>query len=134
VFDRQDEIATWLGVRLGEEFSKPYTTIALQRDGKIVAAWLFNHYTGRNVEVSVAADEPITKGFIYAATEYVFRQLNCTRASCHVSTNNLKSHRFVTWFGWEPEGIRKQWYQDNSDALSFGMLKEKCKWLAPPGK
>lgn len=134
VFDRNDEIATWIGLRLDERFSRPYTTIGLERDGKIIAGWLFNHYTGRNIEVSVASDGAITRGFIYAATDYVFMQLGCVRASCHVSVKNEKSLRFTRWFGWEQEGIRKNWYEDGSDAIVFGMLKENCKWLAPLGK
>ncbi len=129
VYEHPHIIADWLGKRLGEKFSAPYKVIGGVRNEALVCAWLFNQYNGRNIEVSVASDGAINRGFIYAAADYVFNQLGCKRASCHVSINNHKSISFIERIGWKREGYRENWYEDGSDAILYGMKKEDCKWL-----
>lgn len=133
VYEPSDRIAEWLGERLGEKFSTPYTVIGGLQNDALACAWLFNHYNGRNIEVSVASDGSVDRGFIMAAADYVFNQLKCERASCHVSENNHKSIAFIERIGWKREGFRENWYEDGSGAFLYGMKKEDCKWLKPLG-
>jgi RimJ/RimL family protein N-acetyltransferase len=127
VLDRNREVADWLEERLPVKFSGVFSTIGLERDGSLVAAWIFNDYQNDNIEIAVASDGAITRGFINAAADYVFNQLNCRRASCHVRTDNHKSIAFIERIGWVREGLRRQWFPD-SDAYVYGMLKSECKW------
>jgi RimJ/RimL family protein N-acetyltransferase len=135
VFGKDDEVAEWLSPRLNQTFAKPFTAIGGMRDGVLVAAWLFSHYNGRNIEISVAADGHLNRGFVYAAVDYVFNQLKCRRASCHVSTLNHKSISFIERIGWRWEGYSPLWYEDDSPALCYGIRKEDCaRWLKRLGK
>lgn len=127
VFGRDRDVADWLEDRLPVKFTGWFSTIGLERDNRLVAGWLFNDYQNDNIEVAVASDGAITRGFINAAAHYVFVQLNCRRASCHVRTDNHKSIAFIERIGWVREGLRRAWFPD-CDAYVYGMLKHECKW------
>lgn len=54
-------------------------------------------------------------------------QLRSVRATCSAHDEGVKM--FLTRLGFKEEGYHRQAYLDGSDAVSFGMLKEECKWI-----
>lgn len=111
-----------------DAFSPPYTTIGVvDRAGRIVGGWVFNGYTGPNVEVSLAGRGAIARGVLRAVAHYVFQQLGCRRATAHIKSRNVRALLQAERGGWRREGMHAGWFYDD-DAVSLGITRETCRW------
>lgn len=101
----------------------PFTAMGLERDGRIVAGFVFNNLVARNIEVSVAGEgDRAARRLLRAVGAYVFGQLNCLRIS--ITTRQSKVGDLALRLGGQPEGIRRNFYGKDDHAMLFGILRE----------
>jgi RimJ/RimL family protein N-acetyltransferase len=107
-----------------------FEAIGLEHDGQIVAATIYNHYTGPNIMTSIAGAPGrrwLTRAYLRAIFRYPFVQLGVRRITALVATRNADSIRFVTHLGFKREGLMRHAAVDD-DLIVFGMTREECKY------
>jgi len=108
-----------------------YTAIGLERGGQIIAATIYNHYTGPNVMTSIVGEPGrrwLTRQYLGAIFRYPFLQLGVRRITALVATRNSDSRRFVEHLGFTVEGLMRHAAVDD-DLLVYGMLRQDCRFL-----
>lgn len=123
VFDRIGETAEFVQSRLGTVLCPPYTTLGLEKNGRLVGGWMFHHYNGYDVEISVALDAPLLPGTIRAVKHYLFKQLRVRRVTGKCRETNTKSAQMMRRLGFHYEG-RSPFYFGEDAAMIFGYTNE----------
>ena len=103
VSEPREEIAAWVGGRIGVSFHPPYTALA-------------------HIEVSLAADR-LTLTLMRSVFHYVVHQLGCRRATARTRADNLDAQTMLARLGARLEG-RQQAYFGDCDALLYAIMKE----------
>ena len=122
VSEPREEIAAWVGARIGVTFDPPYTTLAHVDRSRIIAGFVFNVWTAHDVEVSLAADR-LTLTLMRSVFHYVVRQLGCRRATARTRADNIEAQTVLARLGARLEG-RQQAYFGDCDALLYAIMKE----------
>ncbi|MGR9245077.1 GNAT family N-acetyltransferase [Rhizobium leguminosarum] len=122
VSEPREQIAAWVGAKIGVAFHPPYTTLAHVDRGRIIAGFVFNVWTEHDVEVSLAADR-LTLTLMRSVFHYVVRQLGCRRATARTRADNAESQKVLARLGARLEG-RQQAYFGDCDALLYAIMKE----------
>jgi hypothetical protein len=122
VTEPRQDIAAWVGAKIGVSFSLPYTAIGEIRNGKLIAAYVFNMWTAHDVEVSLAADR-LTKTLMTRAFAYVVNELGCRRATFRTRADNLPAQKCLERLGARLEGCQRLYFGD-CDGLIYGIMKE----------
>lgn len=132
VLGRDNEVALWMGDRLGCRFSPPFTCIGVARAGELVAGALFNNWKPpHNIEITFATTTPrwATRQTIRAILSYPFVQLRCHRITAVTEATNQPARAFLCRFGFVEEGRHPDMF-DSGDAISYGLLRRNAlKWL-----
>jgi RimJ/RimL family protein N-acetyltransferase len=129
VYGLDADVLKWVKSRYGFEFCPPCVAVGIGDGEQIVGAVVWNDYSGPNIEGSCVGDpKAFTRSIIRECFAYPFVQLNCRRVTIHVAAKNTKVHDLAKRLGFEPEGVMPHYYQDD-DALLFGLLREKCRWV-----
>lgn len=98
--------------------------LGVLREDRVVAAAAFSHYTGSDIELSVAGDPGSgTKGFLRALFDYAFMQCGCVRCTVKTRASNLRAIKLAKRLGFQQEGVMRKGFGDE-DAVLFGLLKE----------
>lgn len=108
-----------------------YQALGLERDGELVAAVIFNLYSGADIAMHVAAVPGrrwMTRSFLRAVFHYVFVKCGCRRVSGWVPAKNLEAQRFDEHIGFKREGLMRHALPDD-DVVVMGMLREECRFL-----
>lgn len=106
--------------------------IGIEEDGNLLAACVYDGYVGTSITLHIAAvpgKRWMTKGALFAAFAYPFKQLGCTRVSGLVRLDNVVAQKFDEHLGFKREGLLRRWYPDGCDAIVYGMLREECRFL-----
>ena len=98
---------------------------------KIVYGGAFNEHRGRDIQYHAACTDPkvLTKGRIELLFWYGFMVFNTARISCVVAKSNKRSQKVVEGLGWKREGLIREFYAADDDAILYGMLRNECKWI-----
>lgn len=131
VYGHDQELAEWLGWRLGIKFAQPYICIGVVRGETLVAACLYNNYQPPNIEITFATTTPrwASREVIRQILGYPFCQLGCLRISALVHAGNEPTRSFLCRLGFRQEGFHPSLYADD-DGVSYGFLKRDAqKWL-----
>lgn len=132
VFFDRERIGEWAKTRIPHvESWGEYSAIGLERDGQILAAVIYNHYTGPNVMTSIAGAPGrrwLTRDYLRAIFRYPFVQLEVRRITALVATRNAESRRFVEHLGFTIEGLMRHAEVDD-DLMVYGMLRQECRYL-----
>ena len=105
------------------------------RDGKIIAAVIFNSYReaphGGSIQGSMAADDPrwLTRAVLGSIFAYVFLQLGCSRFWLEIAKPNKPARRFVERLGFVYEGSGRRAWDGKIDSCMYAMLPSECRWL-----
>jgi RimJ/RimL family protein N-acetyltransferase len=124
-----DIAAVWASEKLQTSFVPPYVAWGIEnKDGRMIAAVVFNDYTGTNIEISLAGQGALTRSVLSQIADYCFNQMKCNRISCHTRAGNKFVNSFTSKAGFKVEGLRRKFYGDD-DAISWGMLRSDCPWF-----
>lgn len=109
----------------------PCSALGVVRDGVLVGGVVYHNYTGFNLEVSLAFDDPrwCSRATLRTLFAYPFLQLGCERITCIVGKGNKKSRRLTEGVGWKLEGVHPKAADGKQAAISYGMLRDDCKWI-----
>lgn len=115
----------WLEARIGVTLEKDATFIGRLKDGQIVAAVGFSHFTGHDIELTVAGEGGSgSRGYLSTVFAYVFGQLGCVRCTIRTRASNARAIKLAARMGFKQEGVLRCGYGDE-DALIFGLLRNE---------
>jgi hypothetical protein len=124
ISEPREVIVRWVGAQTGLEFKLPYSTLAsIGADGRISAGVVFQNWTGRDIELSVAATS-IPRALLKAIYRYTVEQLGCRRVTFRIRSSDLKTQESAQRLGARWEGRIRRFYSDSEDAVILGILKE----------
>ena len=109
------------------------SAIGWERDGRIVAAVVFDQFYWPSICGHIASDGSrawASREFLHAMFDYPFRQLKCVRITAPVAEDNSDAIRFLVRLGFKEEGRLRRALPDGRDRLIYGILKEECKWAS----
>lgn len=133
VFGADAEVAEWVRART------PWVTsfgdcaaIGVANGARLVAGVVYSNYRGGSIEASIAADEPgwCRRGVLAGLFSYPWEQLRVRRITCIIPAENARSLRLCRGLGFKEEGRVRRAFDDGSDAILLGQLREECRWLA----
>lgn len=105
--------------------------LGVVRGDRLVGGVVFSNYRRRDLEVSIAFDDPrwARKGILARLFTYPFVQLGCRRITALVAADDTRIPKLMRGIGWSLEGRHRCAIEGDRDVLSFGMLREDCRWL-----
>lgn len=111
----------------------PSESLAVLRDdGSLAAAVVYSEYRpGADVRASIAATRAdwATRGVLRELFRYPFETLGVPRITILVSEKNEKSRKMVKKMGFSQEGVHPLAWEGRETALSYGMLRQDCRWI-----
>ncbi len=124
-------VAAMVAARIPDQSFEKYTALGVVRRGVLVGGVVYHHYVGHDVQVSIAFDSPgwALPGTLRALFEYPFNQLGCSRMSALIGRKNKKSRKICEGLGFRLEGVHPKGRDGHEDAMSYGLLKEHCRWI-----
>jgi hypothetical protein len=127
-------IASHLPYMRGKSFGQ-YVALGVIRNECLVGGVVYHNYIGHDCQVSIAV-ERVSFWPWRALFDYPFGQLGCARITAVVGKRNKRSRRLVMALGFKLEGVHRKGLDGSEDAMSYGMLKEECRWIKgnPHGK
>ena len=108
-----------------------FNAMGLIKGKTLVAGVIYNAYEAANVNMHIGAVDGarwLTREFLFAAFDYPFNELGRRRVSAFMRASNKKAISFIENIGFEYEGKLLHYYPKD-DALMYGMVKEKCRFL-----
>lgn len=124
-----DEVARFVSDRLDFALCPPFTSMGIERDGKIVAGVLFNHFEGSDCHVTVAGTG-WTRAFLRAVGAYVFGQLECERMT--FVTEQPAVEKLACRLGGAIEGRLRNHFGCGRDGVIIGVLRADWKYRKVP--
>jgi hypothetical protein len=123
-------IADFIQQMTGAAIPTDASGIGWTRDGEIVCAAMYDHYTGRSITASIAKapGAVMPPGFIRIIFDYPFVQLGCTKILAYVEDVNWKSKDLVEKMGFTLEATVTDVFPSGS-MMIYTMLAENCRWL-----
>lgn len=110
-----------------------YNAVIHEQDGEIIAAVIYNNlYPGNSLDMHVTAIPGrnwLTRQFLNVVFSYPFVQLGLRRATAKVGENNKAAVRFLKHLGFKHEGTHPEGWDSGVALLSFGLLKNECRFL-----
>lgn len=106
--------------------------ISIFKNEKLIAAVIYtNYYEGISVEMSIASIDKrwATRHNLKAFFKYPFIDLGVKRVTTLCSAKERDIIMFNKRLGFKPEGYHREAHHNGEDAVSFGMLKNECKWI-----
>jgi RimJ/RimL family protein N-acetyltransferase len=96
-----ERVARFVLPRSGATLCQGMRAIGYERDGAVVAGFLFEHYDGQNVWAHAAFESPhdLTRSLLRALLRYVYVELGCARMWACLCAENTRSVRFVEHLG-----------------------------------
>jgi hypothetical protein len=121
-----ERVIDYVAKKNGTRFYPPFTSLGIDRGGRIVAGVVFNCFTGKDIAVTIAGEPgAFTKAFIELVGRYVFVQLGCLRIS--ITTEQEKIIDFAHRLGGQTEGRKRDLYGKGRDGTILGILHEHWK-------
>ncbi len=121
-------LANWLYEREKWLICDPYVAIGAENDkGQIVCVSVFNNFTRRDIEWTVAGR--MTRGMWRVSLEYMFETCEARRVTMRTKASNHHCIKSMNHLGARCEGRLRRYYENDEDALVFGLLKEECKYV-----
>lgn len=120
-----DRVAAFVSEQLGHAFCPPYTTLGIERDGRIVGGVIFHCFEGAAVHVTVAG-KGWTRSFLQAVGRYAFQQLRCERIT--VTTEFEQVAAYAERIGGQREGVLRSQFGPGRDGIIVGILKAEYRF------
>jgi len=133
VLDDKARCGAWALERIAHvpSWGEWFEAIGLERDAELVAAVIFNLWSGADIAMHIAAVPGrrwMTREFLRAAFRYPFVQLECQRVTGYVPASNADALRFDRHLGFVEEGRMREALPNGEDVIVLGLLKRECRW------
>lgn len=127
-------VAGYVGAQLNATF-KDYTALGVVRRGTFVGGVVYHEFMrmnyGNSIKVSFAFSSPswALPETMRKICSYPFVQLDCVRVTALVAKPNKRSRQMVEFIGFTREGAHPKGIDGRETAISYGLLRENCRWI-----
>lgn len=133
VVDQKVRVGAWVAERVRRSAQwEAYAAIGIENDaGTLIGGAVIEGYVAGARCVMHCAGEGrtwLTREFLFACFDYVFRQLRCKVAVSPVDADNHDCIRFISHLGFVETGRVPEGAGD-CDLLIFSMPRRTCRWL-----
>lgn len=132
IYGHDEAVARWVQEHAphAENGFRDFIAIGVERDGALIAGWVFNEYRGHSIHVSMASTTPLwaSRRTLRAIFTYPFVELPCKRLTAYTGARMVDVRRFLERLGFVQEGVVRHGFADD-DCVIYGMLREECRWL-----
>lgn len=104
------------------------SAIGWESAGRLVAGASFRDWNGASIEGQIAADRPLTRGFLFAIFDYPFRQLGARKIVATTSADHIRSIRLLRRLGFVEEACLRD-AAPGGDLIIYTMRRETCRFL-----
>jgi len=126
---RNDPTAAFiLGRRLGITLAAPFWGWVLVSGDEIVGAFVFNNYSGSNLELSLAISGPVGIGVARSIARLAFVEFSARRITVHTKTENSAAIHAAQAIGFRSEGTARHYFED-ADAARFALFRDEQKLI-----
>lgn len=120
-----ERVAQFVSHRLGVGLCPPYSTIGIERNGRIVAGAVFNQFEGPDVAVSIAGTG-WSREFMRQVGRYVYDTLGCERMT--VTTEFPQVASYAERLGGKREGLLRNHFGAGRDGIIVGILRDEYRF------
>lgn len=117
-----DYVAHFVASGCGFSPCPPYTTMAIEREGELVAGLIFSCFEGADVQIT-AYGKGWTRGFMEEVGRYVYDTLGCCRMS--FITEQPEVLAYALRLGGQIEGKMRSHFGPGRDGWIVGVLREE---------
>jgi len=110
----------------------PCTALGIVRGGNLIGGVVYHNFRGHDIEASIAIDRAAFLPW-RALFAYPFEQLGCTRLTAFTGRKNKKARKLLENLGFRLEGVHARGLDGITDAMSYGMLRDDCRWIKRNG-
>lgn len=129
-FVSDQRITDYVRERTGIDPGVDHSCLGIVRDGVVTAGFVFNHYTGHDIHVTVAwTPGSLTKIFLARCGHYAWCEMKCSRVS--ITTEQPKVVDLALRMGAVIEGIKRDAFGPGKNATMLGILAKDWKFTAP---
>ena len=122
---RDDAAAkVWIDRALKLNIALPFCGYSITCRDEQVGAFIFNNYTGSDVELTIACAERVTIRVARFIALLAFYDLKARRLTARTRESNRKAINAMLALGFKIEG-RSREYFDGEDAILFGLLERE---------
>lgn len=139
LFGEDEAVAGWVSWQLFRQpdyFTK-VPAIGLIDGHELICGVVYTEFgrdaqrKAHSMQLSIASTTPkwANRQTLHTFFAYPFLQLGCRRIWTQCSAENEQVISFNERLGFTAEGIHREAWPLGGDAISWGMLKDECKWL-----
>lgn len=135
VFDHHADVCKWASnIIFGypDAWDENARAMGVVENDQIIAAVIYTDYHPElSIEMSVASVDKrwATRHNLKAFFSYPFIELGLKRVTTQCSANDRDIIMFNKRLGFKPEGYHREAHFLGGDSVSFGMLKDECRWI-----
>lgn len=126
-----EDVARWVAERTGGKyFAGSGQGIGWQKNGNLIAGVLFDNYTGRSVQMHVAAigKRWMVREYLNFCFRYPFEQLRVEKIIGLVDSTNADALRFDRHLGFTDEAVIADAGR-HGDIIILSMTRGQCRFL-----
>lgn len=131
VIDSEHErVGRWLAAKTDGEWREGATCVGLERDGRIVAAVMYDQFNGASVCMHVAAEGKhwLNRDFLWFAFYYPFVQMGVSVVIGLVAKENHAACKFDEHLGFQLKAEIPEAHPSGALRI-YTMRKPDCRWL-----
>lgn len=101
------------------------------RNGKIIAAALYDTFTTHNCFLHLASDGSkrwMNRRFLHEVFKYPFVTSDCLRITAWVEETNLACRALTLGVGFKMEAVLEKAGRDGVDVLLYRMFRQECRY------
>lgn len=110
------------------------TALGSVRGGRIIGGAAYYNFRpgarGHGLEMACAGEPGwLTRATLYGYFYYPFVRLGCVRVTAITGKRNARMRSILVRLGFALEGVHPFGMADGATAMSYGLLKGKCRWI-----
>lgn len=135
LYGADQDVCEWVSGQLfgeSDRYGDNCRAIGVVENNNLIAGVVYSGYCpNHSIEMSIASVDKrwCNRHNLRAFFNYPFIELNLERVWTQCSAQNEGVIMFNKRLGFSQEGFHPKGWPMGGDSLSFGMLREDCKWL-----
>jgi RimJ/RimL family protein N-acetyltransferase len=135
LYGADKDVREWVSQGL---FDSPYAfcetdiAIGIVKNNKLIAGVVYNNYMPEvSIEMSIYSIDKrwAIRHNLKALFNYPFTQLRLRRVTALCSSNERDVMKFLERLGFKQEGIHREAHPQGGDSVSYGMLRNECRYI-----